>query len=198
MIDIFIIVVLIWALIAGWRNGFIKEIVSTIGFFVGLLIAASCYSAFGEYLAVNGSEANMITSVVAFVILWIIVPIVLGAAATMVTQIIKSTFIGKINSGFGALLSIIKFSVLLGCIFTVMSALNILDTSRTAESYLYQPMQTNFAAFMNSAFGTNLPGYSVEDEATNIQSQPFTPYGDSSSSSNKDVQSSDTTWVNLR
>lgn len=198
MIDIFIVVVLIWALISGWRNGFIKEIVSTIGFFVGLLIAASCYSAFGEYLAVNGSETNMITSVIAFVILWIIIPIVLGAAATMLTQLIKSTFIGKINSGLGAVLSVIKFSVLLGCVFTVMSALNILDTTRTVNSTLYQPMQTNFAAFMNTAFGTNLPGYPVE-EKTDAQGQPFTPYGNSSSrNAASSDDSSDTTWVNLR
>ena len=66
MIDIFIIVVLLWALFSGWRSGFVKEVTSLIGALVGLLIAATCYSAFGEYLAVNGSETNMVTSVIAF------------------------------------------------------------------------------------------------------------------------------------
>lgn len=197
MIDLFILAVLLWAVISGWRNGLIKELASTLGFLVGLIMAASCYSAFGDALAVNGSETNMITSVIAFLILWIIIPIVLGAAATMVTKVLNTTFVGKINSALGSVLSVIKFSVLLGCVFTVMSALNILDKSRTADSTLYEPMQTNFAAFMNTAFGTNLPGYPVEDETKGAQGQPFTPYGNAPSSSD-DATSSDTAWVNLR
>lgn len=194
MIDLFIIVVLIWALISGWRNGFIKEVISTLGFLVGLIIAASCYSAFGEHLAVNGSETNMLTSIIAFVILWIIIPIVLGAAATMLTQLLKSTFIGKVNSALGAIVSSIKFAILLGCVFTVMSALHILNKDRTTDSYLYQPLQTNFAAFANTAFGTNLPGYPLEEMP---KDQPFMPYSNADSS-NPVSSSSDTTWVNLR
>ena len=42
MIDIFIIVVLLWALFSGWRSGFVKEVTSLIGALVGLLIAATC------------------------------------------------------------------------------------------------------------------------------------------------------------
>ena len=58
MIDIFILVVVLWAIFNGWKTGVIKEVTSTIGTLLGLLIAATCYSAFGEYLAVNGSETN--------------------------------------------------------------------------------------------------------------------------------------------
>ena len=45
----------------GWRNGLLKEFVSSVGLLVGLLVAATCYSSFGEYLAVEGSETNMFT-----------------------------------------------------------------------------------------------------------------------------------------
>lgn len=50
MIDAFIIIVFLWSVFNGWRTGFIKEITSTLGILVGLLIAATCYSTFGKYL----------------------------------------------------------------------------------------------------------------------------------------------------
>lgn len=111
MIDIFIIVVLLWALFSGWRSGFVKEVTSLIGALVGLLIAATCYSAFGEYLAVNGSETNMVTSVIAFFLLWIIVPIVLGFAANVLTKSLKGLHLGMPNSILGAVVSALKYII---------------------------------------------------------------------------------------
>ena len=63
MIDAFILILMAWAAFSGWRAGFLKEIVSTVGILVGLFIAATCYSFLGEYLAVSGSESNMMTSI---------------------------------------------------------------------------------------------------------------------------------------
>ena len=77
MIDIFILILLLSAAFSGWRSGFLKEVVSTVGFLVGLFVEATRYKTFGQYLAVNGSEANMLTSIIAFLLLWVIVPIVL-------------------------------------------------------------------------------------------------------------------------
>ena len=58
MVDIFIIVVLVWALFSGWRAGFLKEVTSGIGVLVGLLVAATCYSTFGKYLAHRNQYGN--------------------------------------------------------------------------------------------------------------------------------------------
>jgi uncharacterized membrane protein required for colicin V production len=46
-LDIFIGIVLIFALVRGLMNGFIKELASTIGFIVGLFVAATCYETLG-------------------------------------------------------------------------------------------------------------------------------------------------------
>ena len=68
-LDIFIIAILLWAGFNGWKKGLLKELISMGGFLLGLIIAATCYSTLGEYLAVNGSQVNMLTSIVAFLIL---------------------------------------------------------------------------------------------------------------------------------
>ncbi len=136
MIDIFIIVVLLWALFSGWRAGFIKEVVSTLGALVGLLVAATCYGAFGKYLAVNGSETNMVTSIIAFLLLWIIVPIALGFVANILTKSIREMKLGMPNSILGAVVSGLKYLVILSCVLNVMQSLHILNQEKANNSKL--------------------------------------------------------------
>ena len=156
MIDLFILVLMIWAAFNGWRNGFIKEVVSSVGFLAGLLIAATCYSTFGEYLAVTGTETNMFTSVVAFFLLWIVVPIVLGLVANILTKALKGMQLGLPNSILGALVSLVKYVVLISCVLNVMQALHILNEEKTVDSKLYAPV-TGVLQWLWENHGTLMP-----------------------------------------
>ena len=110
-LDIFICVIIGFALVRGFLNGFIKEVASAVGFLLGLLVAITCYEQFGEYLKVDGTEVNMFTSIVAFLLLWIIVPIIFGLLATLLTKALDLTALGIANRIGGGLLSIAKFVV---------------------------------------------------------------------------------------
>lgn len=165
MLDIFIIVVVVWALYSGWRNGLVKEIASFGGYLFGLFIAATCYSTFGEYLAVNGTESNMLTSIVAFFILWIITPIALGLAANVFTKVLRSLHLGGLNSMAGAALSLVKFTVLLSCVLSVMSALHILNEERTESSVLYGPVKGVFSKTIDWVMDT--PSATPQNEYDN-------------------------------
>lgn len=156
MLDIFIIIVVLWALFSGWRNGLVKEIASSIGFLVGLFVAATCYSTFGEYLAVNGSKGNMITSIAAFFILWIIVPIALGLAANVLTKVLSALRLGGLNSIAGAGVSLVKFTILLSCVLSAMSALHILNEERTKESMLFSPVKGILSSVVNWAINDDV------------------------------------------
>ena len=146
-LDIFIGIILIFALVRGLMNGFVKELASTIGFLLGLFVAATCYQTLGEYLTVDGSEVNMFTSIVAFLLLWIIVPIVFGLLATLITKALDLTALGIANRIGGGILSMAKYLVLLSCVLNVMVSLNILNNERTEGSVMLEPVQfiTKFA-----------------------------------------------------
>lgn len=146
-LDIFIGIILIFALVRGLMNGFVKELASTIGFLVGLFVAATCYQTLGEYLTVDGSEVNMFTSIVAFLLLWIIVPIIFGLLATLITKALDLTALGIANRIGGGILSMAKYLVLLSCVLNVMVSLNILNNERTEGSVMLEPVQfiTKFA-----------------------------------------------------
>ena len=146
-LDIFIGIILIFALVRGLMNGFVKELASTIGFLLGLFVAATCYQTLGEYLTVDGSEVNMFTSIVAFLLLWIIVPIIFGLLATLITKALDLTALGIANRIGGGILSMAKYLVLLSCVLNVMVSLNILNNERTEGSVMLEPVQfiTKFA-----------------------------------------------------
>jgi uncharacterized membrane protein required for colicin V production len=139
-IDIFISIILLWAIINGWRNGFFQELISGIGLFVGLFVAATCYETLSEYLTVEGSEANMVTSIAAFFILWIIVPIALGFVALLLTKAVKFMQLGILNSILGSLVGVVKFIVLISCLLNMMVSLHILNDERTQDSALFKPV----------------------------------------------------------
>lgn len=172
MLDLFLIIVIAWSLFAGWRNGLIREIISMVGYLVGIFIAVQVYRTFGEYLMVSGTQTNIVTSLVAFVILWIVAPIALGMVGNMLTKVAETLWVGKINSALGALLSFIKFFILIGCILTALHALGILNAERTRESKLFSPIQANFAAFVDNAFGLNIDRYTGHQSQQDTTAAP--------------------------
>ena len=133
-IDFIILLLAIWAVYRGWRAGFLKEIISMIGFFVGLFLAAALYSNFGEYLAPKIGASPGVSDVIA-------VPILLGMVANILTKALKGMKLGLPNSILGAALSTMKYLVLMSCIFNVMSAIGITGPEKTKDSVLYNPVK---------------------------------------------------------
>lgn len=178
MFDIFIIVVLLWAIISGWRNGLLCELTSLCGHLSGLLVAVIIYSIGGQYLAVTGTRLSMVTSVVAFFALWILLPIVLGLAANALTRIMRPLGLGAINSLGGAVVSFLKFTILLSCVFAAMNAIGILNQEKVANSRFYNPLK--------NVVGT------VIDWAIDDDIHPMTPAQQAATSNG------DTLWVDVQ
>lgn len=105
------IVLVGYGVIRGWCNGLIKELVSTVGFFVGLVLAYKFSDAVGGGTLV-------------FLAIWIGAPLLLGMLASLVTKVIDHVFlVGGMNRLLGALLGAAKWAILLLCIHLVRSAL---------------------------------------------------------------------------
>lgn len=139
-IDLFILILLAWAVFSGWRNGFLREVVSTLGIVSGLIVAGLVYMLpVRDYLAVEGSTTNMLLSVGAFFILWIVFPIVLGFVAGQLTRALRGMKLGLPNSLLGMAFSVTKFALLISCTLNMMSRLHILDEEKAATSRLYAP-----------------------------------------------------------
>ena len=140
-IDLFICVLLLWAVISGWRDGFLKEVFSTLGVVLGLVIAGALYFyVASDYFKITGSDTNQWLNVGAFLILWIALPLVMGLIANILTKALEGMFLGLPNSILGAVFSIVKFGILISCVLSMMGNLKILDKKMVNESKLYEPV----------------------------------------------------------
>ena len=102
-------------------------------------MAAVLYVVLGHWLTVDGSEANQVLSIIAFLILCIIMPLALGFVASSLTTMVRGIRLGLPNSLLGSAVSVVKFALLISFALNMMGNLNILNAERTAGSRLYAP-----------------------------------------------------------
>lgn len=148
-IDVFIIVVALWALFSGWRTGFVRELFNLLAAIVGLLIASLIYMLFHKYLGVTGSTLDAVLSIIAFFILAILLPIGLGFFVAPLTRLVKMAFLGLPNSILGAVAGFVKFLLILSFAFNTLENLNLLDRSRVDSSTLYEPVRSVLGVVRN-------------------------------------------------
>lgn len=170
-IDLFIIVLLLWAIFSGWRHGFIKEVFNLLGIIAGLIIASLVYLLFHKYLGVHGRTADDVLNVIAFFILVIFLPIGLGFACSPLTRFVKHSLrMGLPNSLLGAAVSVVKFLLLVSFAFNTMAQLGILNYDRTAGSHLFRPvtavLQDLTAVTVGRTAGTGTDGTDRPDTLT--------------------------------
>ena len=88
--DTLILIVLLVGAIIGYIQGAFKQIANLAGVVVGFLLAISLYDRFGQYLASATGASDTIGNTIAFVIIVILVPIVLGWLASLLTKFFKT------------------------------------------------------------------------------------------------------------
>lgn len=139
-VDAVIVLILLWGAWRGWKSGFIKEVFSTCGLVVGLLAAVLFYKTLGEHFTPvlgSGSIASYAGCVLAFVLIWVLVPVLAGMVANVMTKAVKSVFLGPLNSLLGMLLGTVKFLILISFVFSAMSYVGIVSERKKNASRLY-------------------------------------------------------------
>ena len=109
MIDILLLVLLAVGFIVGLVSGAVKQVISLAAFVIGFVIACLYYQQVGEMLSPFLS-IPMLCKVVAFFLLWVIVPIVAGLISQLLTSFLdKLIVMGLLNRLLGALRISAKF-----------------------------------------------------------------------------------------
>ncbi len=111
----FVIILLLYGAIMGLKNGFLKELASLTGFFVGLFIAWKFYEQLGG-------------GILAFLGLWIVTPIILGLLALLATKMLDCTIVGGVlNRILGCVFGVSKWAMLIICLMVVTGTTNYID-----------------------------------------------------------------------
>ena len=103
-LDILILAVVLAGFVKGLMCGFFRQVVSIVGFLAGLWVAFILYSALGDWIAPYIGSDVSVGRALAFILLWIGVPVGLSLLAYMLTKAVETVKLGGLNRLGGALL----------------------------------------------------------------------------------------------
>ena len=138
--DIIVYVALVWAVISGWRKGFLLQMASFIAVIVGLFLALEYGKPVGLYL---GFE-NPMAAIVGFLVIFLSALVVITIAAYLMRTILRFSGLGKADVILGILFSVVKISLIVGVLFSGFAVINreytFVERHTVEESYLFTPM----------------------------------------------------------
>ena len=142
VIDWILLALWIFGAIMGWRRGCLNQVVSFAAFFVGLFLAKTFYLTLGENLSPSLNGNDTLANVIAFVLIWLVVPIALSLAAELISKILNHVFLaGTLNKIFGAIVGFLKYEVILGSVIWVLAMARILSADVMNQSLLCGPLK---------------------------------------------------------
>ena len=110
--DIISLSLLLYGAVMGLKNGLIKELASTAGFLVGIYIVWKYHCELGD-------------NILLCLLVWILVPVVFGLLASLVTKFLDFTIIGGlVNRVLGAVVGTCKWGLLVMCIRMMIDKVN--------------------------------------------------------------------------
>ena len=118
--DIFTAVFAIIAVVSGWRNGFISQLLSIAGIVVGILLAARYGNEVGSLLKLNEQYAR----IVGFAVIFLVSLVVATLLAKLLAKIFSAVGLGGLNTLFGLAVSLLKYGVILSVIYAAFKHLN--------------------------------------------------------------------------
>lgn len=110
--DIISLSLLLYGAVMGLKNGLIKELASTAGFLVGIYLVWKYHCELGD-------------NILLCLLVWILVPVVFGLLASLVTKFLDFTIIGGlVNRVLGAVVGTCKWGLLVLCVRMMIDKVN--------------------------------------------------------------------------
>lgn len=150
-IDIIVPAVIAVGTLIGWKKGFVATVCSFAGFFAGLVLARMLYGVVAHWLAPSVGGDVSIACLVAFLFIWVAVPVALGMAGDLLTKILKALpLIGKVNSMGGALIGFVKYFILTCLVLNALIFAGIIGPDLVEQSWCASFMKAFFESFVDA------------------------------------------------
>ncbi len=144
-LDLVFLLVLVAGAWRGWSRGLLGEVLGLVGLFVGLYVASRLYEQVGYQLAPRIGTSASVAQVVAFILIWMGVPVVLTILGALLTQVLKQLHLDGINHLGGLVVGVVKYALLLGALANVLSITRIVSPEAESVSFLMSPLKATSA-----------------------------------------------------
>lgn len=157
----------------GWMGGFIKQLASILGLIVGFVAAKALYASLADELTpVMGDDHLTLVQIVAFILIWIAVPLGFSVVAGLLTKALEAVSLGWLNRWLGCGLGALKYMLIASVIICVLQWIDsdnkLISKTKKENSVLYYPMEKFAGIFAPLAMETynKVINKGVENETT--------------------------------
>jgi len=157
LIDIILLVIVLAGAVQGFKSGFIVELFSLLGVFLGVL---GGFKLMGVAMLMLNNRFNIDEKVlpyVAFAVVFVVIVIVVGLLGRMIKASVSQTLLGGADQIAGAVLGVIRSAFMLSVMIWIADALHFKALDRWAEDSAFYPMFAGFAPKLTDWVGELIP-----------------------------------------
>ena len=122
---------------------------------MGLLAAKALYTSLAVKLCPTVTDSMTVAQILAFVIIWIAVPLIFTLVASVLTKAMEAVSLGWLNRLLGAGLGALKYLLLVSLVVCVIQFIDtdsqLISQTKKEESLLYYPMERFAGMFFPAA-----------------------------------------------
>ena len=145
IIDWIIIGVVAVGTVLGFAKGALKQLASLVGLVAGLLLARALYVTVGERMAVEFGTSATVAQIIAFFLIWILVPIALLWVASLLSRVLEVVHLGILNRLAGALFGGVKYTLIVSMAIQLIEFIDpkgdLVSQNIRKDSILYDEME---------------------------------------------------------
>ena len=156
MIDIIFAIIIVIAIIKGYRKGLVIGVFSVIGFIVGLAAALKLSAAIAGYLQNNSNVSGRWLPVLSFAIIFLVVALLVNLGARLIEKSLDMAMLGWLNRIGGIILYLLLYIIIFSVLLYYAEKIHLLNTAAIMQSKTY-PYIRPWAPKVMDEFGKLLP-----------------------------------------
>jgi membrane protein required for colicin V production len=156
-IDIILVIIVLLGAYQGFKSGFIVELFSLLGVFLGVLGGFKLMGVAMMMLANRFNIDEKVLPYVAFAVVFLVIVIVVGLLGRMIKESVKQTMLGGADQIAGSVLGVIRSVFMLSIMIWIADALRFKALDQWAEDSLFYPMIAGFAPKVTDWVGDLVP-----------------------------------------
>ena len=156
-IDIILLLIIIVGAVQGFRSGFVVELFSLLGVFLGIL---GGFKLMGVAMVMMAGRFNINEKVLpyaAFAVVFVVIVIIVGLLGRMIKESVRQTVLGGADQFVGAVLGVIRTAFMLSVVMWIADALHFKALDNWAEDSMFYPTLARFAPKLTDWVGDLVP-----------------------------------------
>lgn len=156
-VDIVLIIALGFGAYSGYRRGFVGELLFLAAAILGILAGFHFSAQASVWLAEKTNMSKEFLPYLGFLMVFIIVVILVSLLGKFTKNIIDKTLLGSLDSAFGALIGLLKWSFFISVLLWIFDALDVEFSERWTEDSILLPYIESIAPFIAHMAGLVFP-----------------------------------------